>query len=196
MSDRPDKSAGWKGPAALWLTQWIVLGIALLWGWLRGIPWWNDLQPSWLVPQCALLGALVSWCQQYLWLFPSEPALHPPPPPSRGEPARASAEALQDALARLFGELSPQSLAGLALLSGLAEEALFRGALLPELGLALSSLVFALLHGGDRRFALAVLWALVMGYGLGLLYQVSGNLAACAAFHAMSNWVAFQGLRK
>jgi hypothetical protein len=40
-----------------------------------------------------------------------------------------------------------------------------------------------------------VLWSMLVGYWLGLLYLTTGNLAACVAFHSLSNWVTFHGLR-
>ena len=76
----------------------------------------------------------------------------------------------------------------LAVLSGVGEEALFRGALQPEIGIVASSLLFGALHvGPDRRYLLWTLWAVGAGFLFGALYAWTGGLLAPVVAHALHN---------
>lgn len=110
--------------------------------------------------------------------------------------AGLAAYRLLPALRLLADELGPQLVDGartrelllLALLSGVGEEALFRGALQPLLGLVLTSILFGALHvGPDRRYLVWTLWAIVAGFVLGMLYNVTGGILAPAVAHALNN---------
>ena len=80
----------------------------------------------------------------------------------------------------------------IALLSGFTEELFFRGVLLPEMGLALSSLCFGALHAlGAVYFA----WATLIGAGLGALALASDSLVPPIAAHATYNFGALLLLR-
>lgn len=99
-------------------------------------------------------------------------------------------QALARALGRLLGPLSWRECAALALLSGFAEEAFFRGALQPRIGWGWATLVFGLAHFAPRR----ELWpwtafAFVAGGLLGALYEWTGNLVAPVVAHAVINGV-------
>jgi membrane protease YdiL (CAAX protease family) len=95
-----------------------------------------------------------------------------------------SGRTLARALGRLLGPLATRQCVVLALASGVGEEALFRGALQPELGLVGTSAVFALAHLVPRRELL--LWS-VFSFGAGLLlgtlYETTGNLVAPTVAH-------------
>jgi membrane protease YdiL (CAAX protease family) len=91
---------------------------------------------------------------------------------------------------RLVGGASRGELVGLAVLSGVGEEALFRGALQPLVGLIPASLLFGLLHvGPDRRYLAWTLSAVVAGFLFGLLYRTTGGLLAPVAAHVLHNAV-------
>ncbi len=78
----------------------------------------------------------------------------------------------------------------LALASGIGEEALFRGALQPVVGLWWTSLLFAAAHFVPRRELL--LWSvfsLLAGLLLGGLYEATGNLLAPTIAHVVINGV-------
>jgi membrane protease YdiL (CAAX protease family) len=97
---------------------------------------------------------------------------------------------LARALARLVGRPSLGQVAILALASGVGEEAFFRGALQPRVGLLGASLLFALAHFVPRRDMLA--WSgfsLVAGLALGALFEWTGNLVAPITAHALVNGV-------
>ena len=99
---------------------------------------------------------------------------------------------LGESLADLLGE----GLAGigradallLALASGVAEEMFFRGALQPAVGLVWASLAFGACHFLPRReLALWAVFAVAMGFGLGWLFEWTGQLVAPIAAHVVIN---------
>jgi hypothetical protein len=88
--------------------------------------------------------------------------------------------------------LRTRDIAVIALLSGASEELLFRGVLLPEIGLGASSLIFGLLHAVNWVY---VAWAALTGAGLGLLATHGGSLVAPVVAHATYNFGALLVLR-
>jgi membrane protease YdiL (CAAX protease family) len=83
-----------------------------------------------------------------------------------------------------------------AILSGLAEEALLRALLQPVIGLLPAAGLFALLHlVPDRRLWLWPVVAFALGVVLGLLYDGAGYPAAAAA-HIVINACALLRLRQ
>ncbi len=98
--------------------------------------------------------------------------------------------ALSEALARQIGPLTLRECWILALVSGVAEEALFRGALQPWLGFTAASLLFGLAHFVPRRELLP--WtgfAVLAGFGLGWLFEATGNLVAPIVAHIGVNGI-------
>ncbi|HPK65074.1 MAG TPA: CPBP family intramembrane metalloprotease [Thermoanaerobaculia bacterium] len=104
------------------------------------------------------------------------------------------ARRLERRLAAALAGTSPEEALVLALLSALAEEVFFRGAVQGTFGLWPAALLFALLHSGPRRDL--VLWgafALVAGLVCGALVVLRGQLAPAIAAHFLVNAV---GLRR
>ena len=102
--------------------------------------------------------------------------------------ATRTGERLARALARLLGRRSVGECVALAVVSGVGEEAFFRGAMQPALGLVATSFCFALAHFAPRRD----LWpwagfALAAGFALGGLFEATGNLVAPVVAHATVN---------
>jgi membrane protease YdiL (CAAX protease family) len=99
-------------------------------------------------------------------------------------------DVLARSLAHAIGPLTRVQIALLALLSGCAEELLFRGALQPHLGLLPTSLVFGLAHFVPRReLAPWALFSVAAGLLLGGLFEWTGNLLAPIAAHIGINAV-------
>ena len=97
-------------------------------------------------------------------------------------------EALARALAAVLGRLSWPECLALAALSGVAEEAFFRGALQPQVGLVAASLIFGLAHFVPRRELMP--WtgfSIAAGFLLGFLFDATGNLLAPVVAHAVVN---------
>ncbi len=100
------------------------------------------------------------------------------------------------ALRSISEELAPHLIDGahardlvlLSIFSGVGEEAFFRGAVLQEFGLVISSLLFGLAHiGPDRRYLVWTLWAILAGFVFGAIFEISGGLLAPVVAHAGHN---------
>jgi uncharacterized protein len=90
----------------------------------------------------------------------------------------------------LLGPLTARETLILALASSIGEELLFRGALLPWVGVWIQAIVFALLHiGPGRRFLPWTASALVLGLAFGWLAQWTGNLGGPIAAHFTINYL-------
>jgi membrane protease YdiL (CAAX protease family) len=90
----------------------------------------------------------------------------------------------------LLGPLTGREIVILALASSVGEELLFRGALLPWIGVWAQGIIFALLHiGPGRRFLPWTISALVLGLGFGWLARWTGNLGGPIAAHFMINFL-------
>ena len=93
-------------------------------------------------------------------------------------------------LGKLLGRLDWRRCLLLAVVSGIAEEALFRGALQPRVGLVAASLLFGLAHFVPRRELLPwTLMSIAAGFLLGWLFDTTGNLVAPVVAHAGINAV-------
>lgn len=144
---------------------------AALWAALFRIPLFGPATPApgALLEGAALGGAIVLLSRAaHRWL----------------PPARAAAEEFR----RLLGPIRPPAAVCLGLLSGFAEELLFRGALFPQLGLLASSLLFAACHYLPvPRLRHYPFFALAAGLLFGLLRQRSGSMVPPFLAHAVVN---------
>ena len=82
----------------------------------------------------------------------------------------------------------------LGLLPGLSEELLFRGVMLPALGLNLaavfiSSVLFGVLHLSGNGQWPYVVWATIIGFALGYCALITGNLVVPVVAHIITNLV-------
>jgi membrane protease YdiL (CAAX protease family) len=97
---------------------------------------------------------------------------------------------LAAALTGVLGRRSPVECIVLALASGFAEEAFFRGALQPQVGLVIASLIFGVVHFVPRReFLPWTAFAIAAGFLFGWLFDTTGNLVAPVVAHASINAV-------
>ncbi len=104
---------------------------------------------------------------------------------------------LAQRMASLLGPLDGRTILLASLASAVAEELLFRGALLPSLGLWGSSLVFGLAHiPPERRFWLWTVSAFGMGLALGALVQLTGSLLPAILAHFTINYFDFHLLER
>jgi len=100
----------------------------------------------------------------------------------------AWARSLQAEMKPLVDSLSTVEIHALALVSGLAEELFFRGAMQPVLGLIVTSLLFGAVHTGPKRIFVAwSVWAFVMGLLFGLIFEATGSLWGPVLAHVLIN---------
>jgi hypothetical protein len=165
----------------------LLLGAALAWAWLggRSLLWASETAAQRGVSPLVDIGAGVLAAGIVVLL-------------SRQLTLRTR---VGDQLARsLRAVLGPLSLAEcwlLALLSGVAEEAFFRGALQPQVGLLAASLLFGAAHFVPRRELIA--WtgfSIAAGLLLGWLFDATGNLLAPIVAHAGINGVNLRHLTR
>lgn len=90
----------------------------------------------------------------------------------------------------ILGDASAREITILAAASAIGEELLFRGALLPWLGLVPQAILFGLLHvGPERRHLVWTAWACAMGLALGALVEATGDLGGAVAAHFAINFL-------
>jgi len=164
--------------AALVMAVYLALGTAALaWGTLRGQPDVWRLGSGESAPFASLLcGLAVGGTLVFL----SRLALY------RFEWARA----LHRELRHMLFPLAEVEIVVLAAASSVGEELFFRGALLPAVGLVLSSAIFALLHIGPKARHLP--WT-ASSFGAGLLFGAiflwTGDLSGPVAAHFLVNFL-------
>ncbi len=98
------------------------------------------------------------------------------------------ARTLHHEFRHLLGPLSTTEIVAMAAASSIGEECLFRGAMVPHLGIWISSALFALPHiGPGAKFLPWTLSSLVVGFALGGLFLGFGDLGAPIAAHFTIN---------
>jgi membrane protease YdiL (CAAX protease family) len=91
---------------------------------------------------------------------------------------------------RLLGRLTLGEICVVAVASGIGEEVLFRGALQPILGYVPASLLFGLVHTGPgRHFRLWTVFALIVGFLFGAVFEWRQSLLSVITAHALVNGV-------
>jgi CAAX protease family protein len=103
------------------------------------------------------------------------------------------AQRIQSTTEHLFGGLlgNPLGVAAIAIVPGVCEETLFRGAVQPRLGIVLTAVLFASIHT-QYSLSFDTLAVFAIGMGLGLLRKYTNTTASCIA-HATYNLVTAVG---
>ena len=100
------------------------------------------------------------------------------------------AQLLEDEFSKVLAPLQIWEIALIALLSGLVEETLFRGAIQPVLGLIPTSLLFGLAHFVPRKVFLPwSAYATFAGFLLGSITELRKNLFPVILAHCVINFV-------
>lgn len=162
-----------------------LLGAALVWSWLAGRsllwagPASRGISPLLDVGAGLLAAAIVLLLSRQLT-----------------ERTRAG-DRLAQSLRAVLGPLTLGECWLLALVSGVAEEAFFRGALQPQVGLLAASLLFGAAHFVPRReLLLWTVFSIAAGLLLGWLFDATGNLVAPVVAHAGINGVNLRHLTR
>ncbi len=101
-----------------------------------------------------------------------------------------SGRAVSEFLGQAIGRVGIGQSTVLALASGVGEEMLFRGALQPELGLVIASIVFGLAHLVPRwPIVIWSLYAVAVGFVFGWAFELTGSLWVPVVAHTVVNGV-------
>jgi uncharacterized protein len=159
-----------------WLLSLGLAGLSIGWAAFRGLPLPDRLTPT---PATLALGVVSGAA-----LWGTIPLLL----------RSAAMRRVWDEVLQPFSRtLATRDLVAIALLSGISEELFFRGVLLPELGLVLSSLGFGALHA---LCAVYFGWATLVGAGFGALALATDSLVAPITAHAVYNFGALVLVRR
>lgn len=159
-----------------WLLSLALIVVSLGWAWLRGFPLTAGLVPT---PATVVVGLLAGAA-----LWGTIPFLLRSP---------AMQRVWTRVLLPFSVALGTRDIVAIALLSGLTEELFFRGILLPEVGLVISSLCFGALHALCTVY---FVWATLVGAGFGALALASDSLVTPIVAHAVYNLGALLLLRR
>ena len=106
------------------------------------------------------------------------------------EPLMPSLKRLSVEIAQIIAPITPPRIVVLALTSGIAEEMLFRGPVQHSLGYVITSVIFALLHGGvSQRYIAWSTFALLAGLLFGLLAESYQSVWPCVIAHVVVNGI-------
>ncbi len=98
--------------------------------------------------------------------------------------------ALFEEVAEVFRGVPVRTCVLLAVISGVAEETLFRGALQPLVGPPIATILFAAVHfPATKRLRPWPLYALLMGIALAALAEISGDIVSSIALHIVINTI-------
>lgn len=92
-------------------------------------------------------------------------------------------------------EFSIEDIIFISVISGIAEEILFRGWLQNQLGLVMASILFGLIHIWGKEGIGYGIYAMGMGAVLGWLMKVTGNLWAPVCAHGVNNFIGLLSLK-
>lgn len=172
------RGQSWSRPALVLVLYLGLAAAGVAWSILRGHP--NPWRVEGREDPQVLLGTLAGLFIGLGIVFLSRLSVH------RFEWARALH---RDFRARL-GPLPDSEVVVLAAASSVGEEIFFRGALLPVVGLPVSSVIFALLHiGPGVRYLPWTVSSFVVGLIFGQLFLWSGDLTGAVVAHFTVNFL-------
>jgi hypothetical protein len=158
----------------------VAFGPSLLAG-LVGVAWWL-LAPPRLEPRVGLAAGLAAGAATGAGLLLAAAWLE------RQLPSFAWVSRETERALRRLALPAPLA-AGLAVVTSLGEELLFRGLLLDRIGLLGQALAFGALHPAGRRGWSYPVFAALAGLALGALVLGTGRLSAAVAAHLVVNGV-------
>jgi len=158
-----------------------LLVVALLWAWWQNIPLDRALT---LTLNACLLGILAGLLLLTLNYVVIEYG-------ARYSHILRTLKSLVEAdVSPLFRHVDLQTIVGIALISGAAEEVFFRGVLQAQFGIWVASIVFGLAHVWKKTAIYYGIYAALMGLVFGNMYSLSGNLWVPILAHIVNNFVA------
>jgi CAAX protease family protein len=158
---------------------------------VAGLLWmlWREIPLAWGEPVRATAAGLLCACG----LAAVQYALLRLAPPIRF--VEALRRLYRDLLFPLFRDRTPLEIALISVLAGVGEEVFFRGAMQPEWGLVIASVLFGACHVGSRLTIVLGVWAASTGALLGWLRIATGGLLAPIIAHIAYDALALAYLR-
>ena len=150
-----------------WLLSAALIVLSIGWAALRDLPLSEQLLPTPGLIAAGVVAGAALWATIPLLL--------------RSTPMR---RVWHGVLLPFAATLGPRDVVVVALLSGFTEELFFRGVLLPEVGIVLSSVCFGALHALCATY---LVWATVIGAGFSALALFGGSLVPPILAHATYN---------
>ncbi len=95
----------------------------------------------------------------------------------------------------IFARVSLLEIIGIALFSGVCEELFFRGVLMTEFGVLISSIAFGGMHTLGRGTAFLGVWSSFIGMYFAIVYKATGNLFIPMVAHTFNNFMAVSYIR-
>lgn len=163
----------------LCLIQAGVLAVAVIWGLFRKVYFWNNVRLDSGLLWGVAAAIFLSVCSCLMYAF------------RKHIPFMNYDWIMEECYKPMFGRLSLAQIAVASVLSGVCEEALFRGVMMQEWGAFASSVIFGTCHLGDKRLIASSVWIAAAGYGFSLIFGHTGNLGACMIAHCMNNFISF-----
>jgi len=158
-----------------WLFSTALILFSFLWAWIRDLPLATLLTPTVRNVVIGVGAGALLWSTIPLVLR-----------------ATSMRRVWNEVLLPFSWTLETRDVAVIAALSGVTEELFFRGVLMPEIGVVLSSLCFGALHA---LCAVYFAWATLVGAGFGALALAGGSLVTPIVAHATYNFGALLWLR-
>ncbi len=163
------------------LLEGVLIVLAAGWAWWQEIPWQTALTPTFASCLAGFAGGFGLLAVNYILLeYGSRYSTF----------FRILKQLIEEDVSPLFRHVDAGGVFIIALISGFAEEVLFRGVLQAQFGLWISSVVFGLAHIWRKTAILYGMYASGIGLILGSMYQVSGNLWVPILAHIVNNFVA------
>lgn len=165
------------------LIQFIALVIAILWGYFGKIFWWNTITFDFSLVNSIYIVIGLFIFNAIFYIF-------------RNQLKFMHYEwIIKSVYIPIFGKFSMWQCLFLSIISGICEEALFRGVMSIAWGMIISSLIFGLLHLGDKKLIFSGIWIAIIGFCFAYVYRQTGNLGISISAHVLNNFLCFVAVK-
>lgn len=158
--------------------------VALLWGWWQDIPLRAPLTPTLHAGILGVIAGVLLLALNYVVIEYGARYSHI---------LRTLKSLVEADVSPLFRHVDLQTIVGIALISGVAEELFFRGVLQAQFGIWIASIVFGLAHVWKKTAIYYGIYAALMGLIVGNMYSLSGNLWVPILAHIVNRPCIIQG---
>lgn len=167
----------------------VLFVVAQVWSYLRGDSslWVHPKWEGMIEPEQIVVALLIGICTAVFVIVLSQ----------LGSVYFEWARKLEKLFGNILGELKLYEIIAIAVLSGVGEEAFFRGAMQPTLGIWFTTLVFGLLHiGPEKAYIPWTISAFAIGGVFGYYFEATGSLVAPVVAHTLINFVNLYFIQK